>query len=306
MNRPNLFLVGGAKCGTTSMASYLAEHPRICWSEPKELWYFCRPDLPNRTENAVSLEEYLGHFSGCGPEHLYIAEGSVSYLYAKGAARRILEFNPEAKFIVMVRNPLEAVVSLHRQMLMNMQESEADFDRAWDLQGERRQGKYIPMKCENAKYLMYRDWCLWGEQLARLFHVVGRDRVCVIVFDDFKSDPAAEYERILNFLGLESDHRTDFPIENKGRSYRNQRLINVLDAFIVLGSRLRRRLALPMPVGHFTTLLQRMKQRQLIDSKPMVLSSSTTSKLVEAFRSDVELLSSLLGRDLLIWLDSDA
>lgn len=303
MRKPNLFLIGGAKCGTTSMASYLGGHPAIFWSEPKELWYFCRPDFPHKSSQPIELEEYLGHFSGSGSQHKYLAEGSVSYLYSEGAVQRIVEFNPSSKFIVMLRNPLEAVVSLHRQMLLNMQESEADFGTAWKLQTARRQGKNIPMKCENSAYLMYRGWCLWGEQLERVFRTAGRENVCVLLFDDFKRNSAAEYERVLSFLGLEPDNRSEFPVENRGRAYRNQKLINAVDSFLVAGSRIRRKLNLSSSMGFLSRPLRSLKRGQLREAGHAKLSQALAAELKMAFRSDIELLSNLLQRDLSYWLD---
>ena len=305
MRKPNLFLIGGAKCGTTSMASYLAGHPQIFWSDPKELWYFCRPDFPHKSEDQVTLDGYLEHFSGSDSSHRYLAEGSVSYLYAEGAVQRIVEFNPMAKFIVMLRNPLEAVVSLHRQMLLNMQESEADFEKAWHLQAQRSLGKNLPMKCENPKYLMYRDWCLWGEQLQRVYRVAGPERVCVLLFDDFKRNPSGEYERVLSFLGLESDSRADFPVENRGQSYRNQKLINAVDAFLVAGARIKRKLKLSSSMNLLTRSLRKMKRAQLTEMGRVDLSVALKDELKEAFASDIALLSGLIGRDLTDWLDSD-
>lgn len=302
MRKPDLFLIGGARCGTTSMASYLAGHPEIFWSTPKELWYFCRPDLPNRIETTFSPADYLDFFKPALPEQRYLAEGSVSYFYAEGAVQRILEFNPAARFIVMLRNPLEAVVSLHRRMLLNDQESEADFTRAWRLQETRRQGRQVPWKCQNAGYLMYRDWCLWGRHLERVFRVAGRDRVCVMLFDDFKPDPRGAYEKILDFLGLESDGRTQFAVENQGRSYRHQRLVNVIDLLLTAGSHIRRTLKLPASLTTLRSPLRKLKQLQMREAGGGKPSSAIGDELQEAFAADIMRLSRLLGRDLRAWL----
>jgi len=285
------------------MASYLAAHPDICWSEPKELWYFCRPDFPHRRRQSISLDDYLEHFSHCGSVHRYLAEGSVSYLYAEGAVSRILEFNPDAKFVVMLRNPMDAVISLHRQMLMNMQESEADFERAWSLQEARRQGRHVPVKCENPKYLMYRDWCLWGRQLERVFRIAGRDRVCVLLFDDFVREPRHEYEKVLDFLGLDTDHRSEFPVENAARAYQRQKFVNIIDYLLLYGSALRRRLKFSGRFNLLSTLLRQMKQGQVTRLPKVQLSRSMHEELADAFRTDMVLLSRLLDRDLMHWLD---
>lgn len=285
------------------MASYLAEHPAIFWSDPKELWYFCRPDFPDNGK-LKKLEHYLQHFSASNANHRYLAEGSTSYLYAPGAVARVLEFNPEAHFIVMLRNPIEAVVSLHRQMLLNMQESESDFERAWRLQDARRNGHRVPFKCSNYKYLMYRDWCLWGEQLERLFRVVERTKVCVILFDDFKQNAQAEYEKVLSFLELEAYGRTEFLVENRSRSFRHQYLINGIDNFLVAISALREKLKLRPPGIGLSRALRKLQMSQLQPAKSTTLSKDIQTQLREAFAADVALLSRLLQRDLSYWLQA--
>ena len=283
------------------MASYLAAHPAIFWSDPKELWYFCRPDFLGGGE-PMKLEHYLDHFRGSDARHRYLAEGSTSYLYAPGAVARILEFNSEARYIVMLRNPIEAVVSLHRQMLLNMQESEADFEKAWHLQEARRTGQHVPLKCKNSKYLLYREWCLWGEQLERLFHVAGREKVCIILFDDFRQNARTEYEKVLSFLRLESDGRTEFMVENRGRIYRNQSLINGIDNFLAVMSALRHKLRIPA-VGLSRPFLK-LRELQLQPAISTPISQGLQQQLREAFAADVALLSQLLRRDLSHWLQA--
>ncbi len=287
------------------MASYLGAHPAIYWSDPKELWYFCRPDFPDSGE-PKRLEQYLGHFRASNANHRYLAEGSTSYLYAPGAAARILEFNPEARFIVMLRNPIEAVVSLHRQMLLNMQESESGFEKAWRLQDVRRRGQRVPLKCSNNKYLLYRDWCLWGEQLDRLFRVVERTKVCIILFDDFKLSTREEYEKVLAFLGLESDRRAEFLVENRGRSFKNQSLVNGIDNFLVITTALRQKLKLRPPGIGLSRAFRKLQMSQLQPAKSILLPEALRAELVEAFASDIALLSRLLQRDLSHWLRAEA
>ena len=283
------------------MASYLAAHPAIFWSDPKELWYFCRPDFPDGRK-PMKLEHYLDHFRRSDASHRYLAEGSTSYLYAPGAVARILEFNPEAHFIVMLRNPIEAVISLHRQMLLNMQESEADFEKAWRLQEARRAGHRVPLKCKNPKYLLYRDWCLWGEQLERLFRVAEREKVCIILLDDFRQNASEEYEKVLASLGLESDGRTEFLVENRGRIYRDQSLINGIDNFLAVMSALRHKLRIPA-VG-LSHPFRKLRELQLKPARSITLSLDLRGQLREAFAADVALLSRLLHRDLSHWLQA--
>ena len=130
--KPNLFIIGAPKCGTTAKAHYLSEHPDVFMCPEKEPHYF-NTDLNYKRGKSDDLEEYLNLFSGATEEKI-VGEASVWYLYSKEAVRNILEFNPNAKFIIMVRNPIKMAPSLHQQLFYNGRETEKDFNKAWCLQ----------------------------------------------------------------------------------------------------------------------------------------------------------------------------
>jgi len=93
-------------------------------------------------------------------------------------------------------------------------------------------------------------------------------------------------------------------VENRGRLYRNQRLVNVVDVLLVIGSRLKHRLGLSSSVNMLAQPLRKMKQAQLTDAHEALLSSAMLNELREAFAPDIALLSRLIGQDLSYWLDS--
>lgn len=201
--KPNLFLIGGAKCATTTLAYYLAQQKSVCWSIPKEPWFFCQEDLRDlRQPLTKGWDWYAQCFSHWHGEE-WLGDASVSYLYSRVAVQRIMEFNPKAKFLIILRNPMEVAVSLHRQMLYNRQESVVLFERAWELQHLRKQGREIPKKCANPKFLFYFDWCDWATQLARLWSVVDRKQVLVLFFDELIRDPNGVEKKISGFLGMD-------------------------------------------------------------------------------------------------------
>ncbi len=104
MRKPDFFIIGAPKCGTTALATYLAEHPNIQLSDPKEPHYFCK-DLKAGGPPVASDKDYVRRFfpgleeSGASAA----GEASVWYLYSDVAVRNILRFQPDAKFIVMLR-----------------------------------------------------------------------------------------------------------------------------------------------------------------------------------------------------------
>ena len=139
--RPNFFILGAPKCGTTALSEYLREHPRAFVSQPKEPHYFCGDFDYYYAPGQRSEEHYLRLFDAATDDHLAVGEASVWYLYSADAARNIAAFDPATRVIVMLRNPVDLVPSLHSQLLYMLDEDEPDPARAWELQEARRRGE---------------------------------------------------------------------------------------------------------------------------------------------------------------------
>jgi hypothetical protein len=138
MRKPNFFLIGAPKCGTTSIAAWLAEHPQVYFSPVKEPMYFAT-DAQIRT--IVSLEAYEQLFAGATSRHLAIGEGSTEYLRSSIALRQIMTYAGSPRFIASVRNPVEMASSFHQQVCFNGDEDVRDFEEAWRLQKPRERGE---------------------------------------------------------------------------------------------------------------------------------------------------------------------
>ena len=114
--KPNFFIVGAPKAGTTSLYAYLSMHPEVFMpSTIKEPDYFSHKailaqNLYYNTTHVTNLEEYLDLFSLANGEKA-IGEASVSYLYYQEAARNLYDFNPEARIIIILREPVERAFS---------------------------------------------------------------------------------------------------------------------------------------------------------------------------------------------------
>lgn len=303
--KPNFFVIGAPKCGTTSLCEYLRAHPRIGMSIPKEPHYFCT-DFSTRFRKIYTEQQYLRCFDHVRDGCAAAGEGSVWYLFSEAAVANILRFAPDAKFIVMVRNPLDMVYSWHAQALYSRDETVAEFEIAWRLQSKRAYGEGVPRSTREPRCLQYWKVASLGEQLGRLYEQVTRDRVKVIVFDDFTNDTAKAYSDVLGFLGVPPDGRTDFPRINENKAHRSTAVGHLLSrrprALMrgVLGLKEAvgiRRLGI---IAALTTINTRRGLRRPLDAK-------FRAELSSAFQKDVEELSSLLQRDLSHWLSgSDA
>src|SRR4051812_29453240 len=101
---PDFFIVGAPKCGTTALYEYLASHPYVFMPKTKDPHFFCEDMVGSR--HAADLKDYLALFSDAGPDQI-VGEASVWYLFSEVAISKIFALRPDAKFIVMLRDPVE-------------------------------------------------------------------------------------------------------------------------------------------------------------------------------------------------------
>lgn len=300
---PNFFIVGAPKCGTTALYEYLRTHPNIFMPNQKEPHYFTQ-DYPKRPFKPSSLDEYLKLFQESSHEHLAIGEASTGYLYSPVAINNIYKFNKDAKIIVMLRNPVEMVYSLHSELLLNLNENEPDFEKAWRLQDSRRKGQNIPKCCykPSLPLLQYAKVAKYSAQIERLFNIFPREQIKVILFDDFKKSTRSIYEDVLAFLEVPSDGKTEFPIVNPHTTVHFRllkyiiRRINIL--FIIKFKKIigmENDIIVPKILTLLSATNGKMEQRKS-------LSSSFRSELINEFKDDIEKLSLLLNKDLSHWL----
>ena len=302
---PDFFVVGAPRCGTTSLCRYLAHNPQICFSRPKEPHYFSRISaLPLERElQGDYIERYFGHRDA---GHCVAGEGSVSYLYLPEAIERIRHFNPAARFIAMLRNPLSTLPSYHLKMRFMLLEDEADFSRAWNLQEARARGASVPRHCPDPRLLMYGEVARFGAQIERLFGVAGRDRTHLIVFDDFVADPQATYRRALEFLGVDDDGQTLFFPKNESRIYRYRWLQELFFLPVARGTRIDtgRRAARKdkQPGPKKSSWIKRLADWNTVSASPRPLTPEMRTVIADDLRADNALLSRLLQRNLGFWL----
>jgi hypothetical protein len=213
--KPNLFIVGAAKCGTTAWHAYLREHPDIFFTEDKEPNFFAT-DLPGMRRN-TSREAYEAEFAGARGAKA-VGEASPVYLYSTAAAAAIREYNPDARILIFLRPPEDFLPSYHHHLVYRFTESIADFETAWRLSGK-RPPETIPKTCRDPKLLDYGARAAFAEQVERFYAAFPAEQILVIQFSEWTVDPRGTYLRILGFLGIEDDGRVDFPRINEAKSY---------------------------------------------------------------------------------------
>jgi len=303
---PDFFLIGAPRCGTTSLSRYLADNPQVCFSRPKEPHFFSllAPHAALDDLETAYLARYFFHYR---EGHKAIGEGSVSYLPSPYALQRILRINPHAKFIAIVRNPLDMLPSYHQRMRFVVMEDVEDFATAWRLQEVRARGERIPKHCIDPHLLWYREVGKFGEQVERLYHLAGRDQSLVLLFEDFVRDPGAVYRQVLAFIGVDDDGRTRFQRKLESKIYRYRWLQQVLYAPLVrkvpFVDTVHRRMNQKKASGR-KSWLKRVARWNTINMRPAPLDPAMRKTLRDTFATDVDKLSNLLQRDLSHWLMS--
>lgn len=222
MNKPTFFIAGNSKSGTTALHAFLKQHPDVFMSVPKEPNFFakdfCRDPNPEASFFPMESDHYLGLFSGAQPEQI-CGEASACYLYSKVAAKEIYDFNPQAKIIVILREPVDFLRSYHLQSLKNLPteaETIKGFQHALNLEPSRKLGENLPPKCLIPEFLYYRERVKYVEHLQRFYNYFGADQIKVIIYDDWVKDNQGIYKDVLDFLDIDPDFEPSFSSHNKG------------------------------------------------------------------------------------------
>lgn len=304
---PDFFFVGHPRSGSGLLDSYLAGHPDI-YMAAKELHYF-GSDLgyhaPPRT-----LENYLDHFRGVPEGARRVGEASTWYLASARAADEIAAFcaaqgNDQPRILMMLRDPVTWLHSLHSHLCFTGDERISDFEAALAAEPRRAAGQDRPEWCIPAVALAYRAHTAYAAQVQRYLDAFGRDRVMVLLNDDFREDSAAVYDRVLAFLDL----RVDYPgkaevVAASKRSRNSNRTVKVPAVRDFVFSPPRRRVlegADPAPIPGFGLALRAMRRLNIEYAPRSPMDDALRARLRAELRPEVERLEALLDRDLSAW-----
>jgi len=298
--RPNSFIVGAPKCGTTALCNYLQNHPEVYMSRSKEPHYFAGDEMPLKARKFTQVEQYANLFDNVQEHHKVRAEGSVWYLYSQTAIQNISQFDPNAKIIVMLRRPDEMVYSMHTQALNSFTEDIQSFETAWEtaLQGNNR--KSWPPLCDYRPKLDYHRIALYSEQLDRLYKYFPENQVHVIFYDDFKNQPETCFRQVLDFLEI-GEFSIDFNKINESQVIVNRTLGRYLTkppAFIMSTSRLIKKVMRVEKLGW----RDRLRNANSRVQKRAPLDPRLKTEIINNYREDIRKLGEMCNRDLSHWL----
>jgi len=196
----NFVICGTQKGGTTALDEYLREHSEICMAEKKEVHFFNDDKYFINGENSYS--KYQSHFAP-KKKHKLLGEASPVYMYWEKAAKRIYEYNPSMKLIVLLRNPIERAYSHWNMMRLNGDEKLPFSDVI--MQEKDRCGEAWSLQ---RRLYSYTDRGFYLKQLRRLWEHFPRENVLIIKSDMLKHEPEVVLQDISDFLCIGAFKKT--------------------------------------------------------------------------------------------------
>lgn len=208
MKKPNFFIVGQPKAGTRSLYEMLKQHPEVFMSPEKEPGFF---NEETRKKKSMTKERYLKLFEGIKKEKA-IGEASTNYIYSKTAPKEIKKFNPNAKIIIILREPVSFLRSLYQMNYFYLNEKAGSFEKAIKINKER----YLP----KTKYY---------EFVKRFFDTFQKKNLKIIIYDDYKNDTLKIFKEICKFLRIDEDFIPEKKKGHPARILKGRKLWIILD-----------------------------------------------------------------------------
>lgn len=297
---PNFFIIGAARSGTSSLDRYLSQHPEIFVAPQKETHFFATDYLPcsfkgpgdDRLNRLLIRDEdqYTRLFNGVTQEKA-IGESSAFYLNFPDTAERIAQVIPNAKIIIILREPVERAYSAYTLMVRDGRET-LGFEEGLRREEERKRIGFEPI-------WWYREVSLYYQQVKHYLEVFGAQKVKVLLYDEFFANPGKGLRDVFTFLGVKEDLSVDTSVRyNVSGVPKSKKFYSLLDNFIYNPSILEKRIKSLVPSHLRVTWASKVigVSVERISIEPQI-----QAQLKAYFAEDVRKLEDLLHRDLLSW-----
>ena len=277
----NCFIVGAAKCGTSSLFSYLAEHEDIFAPTVKEPHFFA-PDVWDRAGSVVRHGvDYLELYSDVCRERVSM-DGSTWYLRSQLAPHLIRRYQPDAKIIVMLRNPARMIISLHNHMYRKGSHSFSRFD---DFFQDKDLG------------VLARRMMQFRNDLHRYMNVIDEKHIKIIIFEEFFQNPNDSIKDVFQFLKVSDRLEIDPKIVN-GATQPNDLLLKRFK---------RKNPRLAFSIRQYTPQFLKSAGRRILSKlheTPDVSGPQDPNimkEILDIAENEVALVENVLGRSLDVW-----
>jgi len=281
--KPNLFIVGAPRCGTSSLHEYLKKIPGIFMSSVKEPVFFSSQPVPETDfiKPITSEKEYLKLFEKAKDEKI-LGESTTSYLADPEAPKMIKQYSPQAKIIAILRNPIERTFS-HYMLNKRGGWTEKSFHEELDEQ--------LKNKTYNQKFHMGLREGLYYEKVKLYFDVFKKENVKIIIFEEFIKNPKKCLEDILEFLNIK------YHVENQDFGAYN--VSSIQPRGILARKILKSTAKTKFPLRLIRPSITKFINKKILTKKTNdKIGFNDREKLIRFFSDDVKKLKNLLGTDL--------
>jgi hypothetical protein len=303
---PDFVIVGQPKTGTTALHTMLNCHPQIYMPALKEPYYFADElaDNPPPANLPTTLADYVALFAPAAPGQL-TGEASVFYLWSSTAARNIARAKPDARIIVILREPASFLHSLHLQFIRVRFETEMDLRKALALEPERRNGRQLPSGGYWPPLLLYSEHMRYMDQLHRYRQTFSDDQLLVLLYDDFRAENRAVLRTILRFLEVDdtvslSEVETNLSTRIRARGVEN--LVRAISEGHGPRSSIVKTAIETVTTQRLRRSAQKAINHHIVYAKPQAPDRELVTELRHRYKPEVVALSEYLGRDLVtLW-----
>lgn len=189
----NFLICGTQRGGTTALFRLLQNHPEICWARHKEVHFF---DVERNFRAARPRYSRYHAFFNPGPGHKVLGEATPNYMYWYDAPRRIWQYNPEMKLIVILRNPIERAYS-H----WNLKRHRTPQVSFWEAIVNEQERCRVALPLQH-RYFSYVDRGFYVQQLRRLWTYFDRRQTLILRNEDLRSNPEQVARDFCAFIGV--------------------------------------------------------------------------------------------------------
>ncbi|MFF5288011.1 sulfotransferase family protein [Paractinoplanes globisporus] len=305
MPLPDFLIAGVPKAGTTALHAALAPHPGLYLSPVKEPKFFLTDGPPPRhggpgdvqtyQEHVWRREDYEALFTGA-PDGALLGEATPFYLHDLDAHARIKALVPQARLILLLRDPVDRAHSNWTHLWNAGLEPEADFLAACAAEPERVAAGW-------AAFWHYTGLGMYGRQIEHLYRHFPREQVLLLRYRELKDSPAATLDRVCAFLGVDTGVLAEIPKENVNRHVVEDTTVNAALRWLLrTGGRVGHRFPVPLRLaarGPLLTVLHRKR-----GTRP-VTTPAEREALLPLFAGDIALLREVTGESYDDWLSVD-
>ncbi|MEM8501894.1 MAG: sulfotransferase [Cyanobacteria bacterium P01_D01_bin.1] len=298
MTLPNFLIFGVQKAGTTSIYSYLQQHPQVFMSPRKETEFLGRDQMqptdnktlltPGGRKQIATIEDYQALFEGVTNE-IAIGEASPNYLFLhERAVPAIQKHVPKAKLIAILRNPVERAYS---DYLMHVREVVGN---------QKPLAEQVKQSADSSFTL------LKGRYFAGIKHFLkafGPQQVKICLYEELRQDAAALMADLYSFIGVDAEFAVDAgQRQQKASVPKNQSINQLLRTNNPVRSAVGTLLRTVMPEEIRQQLRSRLIAANSAGKEAMPLAESDRQLLKDYYREDILRLQGLIDRDLSAWL----